>query len=409
MRNFKLHLFTILFSAFVLTGCERTIGDAPDIDPPIVVKPPIVLDCNYFLQDRVLVNDPDAPVDYIIKCVMKVSGDIKIEPGVVIEFEQDAGINIDNFGIPKASLSAVGTSAKPVVFRGVKKEKGYWRGIMFNSNSPENKLDYAIVEHAGGKAFNSNGDRGAVHVYANGKLSLTNSEIKESQTYGLNAVYKEISLVLENTKFKNNDTPVIINPNNISSITPTNDYAGNTKNFVIVEGGDIKTDATWYKVNVPYIVSAKSAYGTTNQIRVLKLLTIQPGVHIEHEAGVMIKIEEGGGGIKAVGTSADPIILTAVNKVVNGWVGYYFNSAHPLNEIAFTEFHYSGKTTGSGGSESGSVRLWFNNLLNIHDVKFKNINGCAINYGLLSSQSENPLLTINNVTVEPEGCLKKTF
>ena len=35
---------------------------------------------------------------------MKVAGDIKVEPGVVIEFEQNAGIRIDDFNVDRSLL-----------------------------------------------------------------------------------------------------------------------------------------------------------------------------------------------------------------------------------------------------------------------------------------------------------------
>src|SRR5690554_4127369 len=165
MKTLRFSMLTLGVSAFLFTSCDKDKSPNPDTNPGKGKNPAIVLDCNYFKEDRILVDDPDADVDYIINCVMAVRADIQIEAGVVIEFEQDAGISIDDFNIPKASLSVVGTSNKPVILRGVKKEKGYWRGIMFDSNNPDNKLIYTQVEDAGGKAFNSNNDVGAVHVY----------------------------------------------------------------------------------------------------------------------------------------------------------------------------------------------------------------------------------------------------
>lgn len=404
MKTLKLSLVALGLCTFIFTSCKKD-----KVDPKTGNKPPIVLDCDYFSEDRVLVDDPDAPVDYVITCVMAVHADIKIEPGVVIEFEQDAGIEVDDFNIPKASLSAIGTSSKPIIFRGVKKEKGYWRGIMFDSNSPDNRLEYTKVEYAGGKRFNSNGQMGAVHLYADGKLTIKNSEITNSSTFGLNAVYNAAELVFENNKINNNETPVTISPELIGAMTNSNDFKGNAKDFIVIESGSIINATTWHKVNVPYQILNSSTYNYSKGIAVKNILTIEPGVHMEYEAQTKLSIAEDVGAIKAVGTSSDPIIFTAVNKVQNGWVGIYFNSAHPLNEIGFAEFWYSGKTTGSGDSESGTIRLWYNNLLNIHDVTFKNINGCAINYGILASQSGNSLLTYSNLTLDAGACEIKCF
>ncbi|WP_430613945.1 hypothetical protein [Flavobacterium sp. JP2137] len=375
----------------------------------IQTDPPIVLDCNYFSENRVLTKNPNAAVDYIIKCVMPIrTADIRVEPGVVIEFEQDAGIDIYSTS-GQASFAAIGTSDKPVILRGAKKEKGYWRGIMYNSHSPQNILEHTRVADAGGKQFNSNGDMGAVHLYAKAQLSIKNCEITNSKTYGLNAVYKGSDLSLEHTRFKNNDIPVILAPEYLNAITNSNDYSGNTKDYVVVESGSFAIETSWQKINVPYQILNKSAYGYSGGIDVKNILTIEPGVVLEFDAGTKLKLVENSGAIKAVGTAQAPIVFTAINKVKNGWIGIYFVSKHPVNKIAFAEFHYSGKTTGTGESESGTIRLLPNNVLEIHDVTFKNINGCAIRYGLNAGQSENTLFTYSNLNGDNQTCLVSCF
>lgn len=405
-KVFKISILLWL-SIGMLVSCST--DDDSVIDDPIKLDPAIILDCDYFMENRVLTKNPNAVVDYIINCKMRVGADIVVEPGVVIEFDQDAGIYIDDHLVTNASFSAKGTAEKPIIFRGIVSDKGYWRGFLFDSNNTKNALDHVQIDGAGGKTFNSNNDRGAVNVWANGRLKLSNSVISNSETYGLNAGYSSSSLQILNNDFKGNDVPVKINPEYIDVINSTNNYMGNTKNFVYVESGSFSTATTWKKINVPYVVMNNSTYNFSEGIDVENILTIEPGVVIEFDAGTRLHIAENVGGIKAVGTANEPIIFTAVNKAQNGWIGIYFNSDHPINEIAFAEFHYSGKTTGTGEDKSGTIRLWYDNLLNIHDVTFKNINGCAINYGILYGQGDNPLLTYNNITVDSGACVIKCF
>lgn len=387
---------------FFISSCS-TDDDLNDGGNLNQTDPPIVLDCDFFKEDRVLTKNPNAAVDYLITCVMPVRADIVIEPGVVIEFEQDAGIEIDDFNIPKASLSAIGTSDKPVIFRGVKKEKGYWRGIMFDSNSPSNKLIYTRVEYAGGKAFNSNGDLGAVHVYASGRLVMENTSVSNSKSYGLNVVYTNANITLNNNTFSSNNAPAVVNPGYLDALNNTNDYKGNESDFVYVNpyGQEITKPSTWHKINVPYQVISNAV----KHIRVKDLLTIEPGVMIEFGQGTYINVHEDGGGLKAVGTENDPIIFTGTSKVSKAWKGIYINSKHAENEIAFAEIQYSGLD-----APQGNVWLWYNSLLNIHNVKFKGINGCGINYRLNTGQTPNPNLTIGeNITVEENGCIENSW
>lgn len=398
----------VILGIMFLASCSQQDDDNQPEQPddPVVINPPIVLDCNYFKEDRILVDDPNAPVDYIINCVIPVRADIKIEPGVVIEFSQDAGIDIDDFNIPSASLDAEGTLEKPIIFRGIEKLSGYWRGIMFNSNSPKNKLIHAKVEYAGGKEFNSNGDKGAVHVYASGVLSMQNTEITNSKTYGLNATYGSSTITLQNNKFKSNDAPVIIAPPYLNAVNNTNDYTGNASDFVEIKPYTytISQPTTWQKVNVPYKVLS----GSVKFIRTTALLTVQPGVKVVWGSEMGLHIDEDGGGIKAIGTSADPIIFTGESTVPKAWKGIQVYSKHAQNEIAHVEMHYSGL----GGPLSGvsNVWLWYESVLNIHNVKFFNIANCAINYRLLTGQTYNPNLTIGpNIEISPEGCQTSTW
>ena len=376
---------------FVISSCS---SDDDTIDEPIQTDPPIVLDCDFFRENRTLVNNPNAAVDYIITCVMPVRANIIIEAGVVIEFEQDAGIEVDDFNIPTASLAANGTTDLPVILRGVQNEKGYWRGIMFDSNNTQNKLIYTNIEDAGGRSFNSNGDLGAVHVYASSRLIMEHSTISNSGSYGLNATYTNANITMNNNTFTGNNAPAVVNPGYLNALNNSNDYSGNTSDFVEVDpyGEEIKKPATWHKINVPYRVISNAI----KHIRVTDLLTIQPGVMIEFGAGTFLNIHEDGGGLKAIGTANDPIIFTGVSKVPKAWKGIYFNgSEHAENEIAFAEIQYSGLDT-----PQGNVWLWYEALLNIHNVKFTNINGCAINYRILSG-SGNPNLTIGpNITAD---------
>src|SRR5690554_3607530 len=401
--NIFKNLLGITFLAtglFFISSCS-TDDDANDGGDPILqTDPPIILDCNYFSNNpnAVLEDNPNAAVDYIVKCVMHIASSVKIEPGVVIEFEEDAGFEIDDFHTADGSLSAIGTSDKPIILRGTQSNKGWWRGIMFDSNSTLNELKYTQVLDAGGKPFNSNGDKGAVHVYAGSRLKMTNSLVSNSESYGFNATYTSSIITLENNIFTNNDAPAIVNPGYLNAINNTNQYSGNTSDFVYVNpyGEEITSPTTWSKIDVPYSVVSNAV----KFIRVRDLLTIQPGVVIEFGAETELYIHEDGGGLKAVGTATQPIIFTGVSKVPNAWKGISVYSEHLQNEIAYAEIHYSGLD-----SPQANVWLWYESLLNIHNVKFTNINGCGINYRLFPGQSSNPNLTIGeNVTVD-NGCV----
>src|SRR5690606_6318641 len=145
---------------------------------------------------------------------------------------QNAGIEIDDSNVASASLSAKGTSAQPIVLKGAVSGQGYWRGLLFDSSNIKNELKYVTIDGAGGQAFNSNNDRGALIIWAGGRLALTNSVVTNSASYGLNAGYHDATLDLQNNEFSSNNAPVKINPKYIDNINNSNTYTGNTKDFV---------------------------------------------------------------------------------------------------------------------------------------------------------------------------------
>lgn len=384
---------------FSILGLFSACTSDDDSSDPILEEfnEPIVLDCNFFKEARVLTNDPYAPVDYIVTCVMHVTAPIKIEPGVVIEFEEDAGLEVDDFHTANGSISAMGTSTEPIIMRGTANNRGWWRGLMIDSNSTLNELNHTQIFDAGGKSFNSNNDKGAIIVWADSRLKMTNSLVSNSDSYGINATYTSSILTIENNKFTNNKAPAVVNPGYLNAMNNTNQFSGNIDDFVYVDpyGEPIKTPTTWYKLDVPYSVISNAV----KQVIVRDLLTIQPGVEIEFGAETSLLIHEDGGGIKAVGTSADPIIFSAVSKVAKAWKGIYVSSEHAVNEIGHAEIRYSGLN-----APQANIWLWYNSFLNVHNVKFMSFNGCGINYRLLTGQSSNPNLTIGDNVTADNGC-----
>src|SRR5690554_7469479 len=60
MKNFRQtqRLATLAVAGLMLFSCSNDDDTNPIDDDPIVELPPIVLDCDYFSEDRVLTDDP---------------------------------------------------------------------------------------------------------------------------------------------------------------------------------------------------------------------------------------------------------------------------------------------------------------------------------------------------------------
>lgn len=394
-RFTKAFLVLGLITTLFITSCKKNDEDFIDKTSPIV------LDCDYFQENRVLEFRPDAPIDYIINCVMQLGGaDIVVEPGVVIAFEADAGIAIEG----ESSFSAVGTADAPIIFKGVKSTAGYWKGIFFRSISANNELSFVEIHDAGGSAFNSNGDRGGIILYGGSKVKITNSKVTNSDTYGINVSYEDVDFVMENNTFTGNHSPAFIYIPYLNALKPSNSFAGNTEDFISLRTytASLTEESILYKNDVKYRI-VHAGGGAPSSFDVKNKLTIEPGVEVEFPQGYTLRIVSEGS-LVAVGTESDPIIFNGVQKVAKGWTGIYFDSKSALNEIAYAEIHHSGL-----GAPKGNIHLWYEAALNIHDTHFQDIDGCAINYSSFSGPGGNPNLTIGDNVTSSSGCVDQEW
>ncbi|MEL7222910.1 MAG: hypothetical protein AAGJ93_16430, partial [Bacteroidota bacterium] len=152
MKYLQFFFFSTLFSASLFwSACEED----PLIEPPIETAP-TTLACDFFSSGtaQTLTNDPNKPVDYIVNCVMDLEVAVDIEPGTVVEFAAGAGWYVR----PSGSLKAVGTAANPITLNGMTATAGYWKGILFDSDNPNNRLEFIDISHYVGGTFNTNAD-----------------------------------------------------------------------------------------------------------------------------------------------------------------------------------------------------------------------------------------------------------
>ncbi len=115
-----------------------------------------------------------------------------------------------------------------------------------------------------------------------------------------------------------------------------------------VSGGPMSTDATWENwIELPECVDYLVKGGITNSGG---LLTIEPGVRAAWEEGTLVI--RGSGGLLAVGTDTDPIVLTGTDSVRGHWGGVWLDgTAHAENRLEYITIEYTG-----GGNLSGSIR-----------------------------------------------------
>lgn len=354
------------------------------------IEPPIYL-CHSFgtslTADLVLVDRPNAPVDYVIDCVLRVESDLTIQPGVVIEMGADAGLYIR----PNGTIDAVGTATQPISFSGVVKQKGYWGGIAHQSTSVQNEISYVEISHAGGDNVIQGGP--LVSFYnAGGVVKFTNNTIAEGLNIGIyNFAGAELTDYANNTVTTHNEYPVKIHANDFWQLDGTgSSYTGNTKNMVEMQlsAGSVitvTTDQTWMDPGVPVIIEE----GT---LGIRGALEISPGMEFVCRPDLSITLNSNGS-FNAEGTAALPIIFRGEQSIQGYWNGIYLDGTSVLTKLDHVTISDAGREKPFGAAPAKANLYISSGTTNLV------VSNCTISNSLeCGIYTSNAGVTLTNIT-----------
>jgi PKD repeat protein len=307
-----------------------TATDNPDESQTILIE-------NDVTQERVLEDvftDPVRP-DYIVTTDVRVSATVTVRPGVIIEFEQDKGMQIMFDG----ALVAEGTTAEPITFTGTQKQSGYWKGLLFASNNSANSLKHVTVEYGASSAF-AESPRANISIpgdaISGGVVNISNSIIRNSGGYGIYAGGMSfIPAFTEMNVTGNAGSAIYCSPRNISQIDPNTIFSGN--GFNGVETGGLLQEGSlvsWYPLT-------SGAYKVSSDLTIASALEIEPGTAFKIAKDVMITIAEGAR-LTANGTAAERILFEGTSSISeNAWRGIVVHS-HLENSIDYADIRNAG-------------------------------------------------------------------
>ena len=278
-------------------------------------------------------------------------GVLKLEPGVTITFDEDAGLAVTGEG----RLASAGSMDKPVTLTGREKERGFWKGLYLNESSgSDNALDHTILEYAGSSGWHGGAiSRGGIFLREDGvSLDITNSVLRGNAQAGLVADGPNADVTIASTSFEDNEAPMWIQPNLVSGLEADLSFSENDEQAVILKDRSgprlpIRKEQTWPALQVPYRAVFDLGVYTT--------LTLSPGTTIifNQDAGVAI---EGEGRLTAVGTESEPIVLTGAEKERGFWQGLYFNDTRSAdNKLDYVTLEYAGSSGWHGGFSSAGI------------------------------------------------------
>lgn len=131
-------------------------------------------------------------VPYLIESIASVgyysdNGNLTIEPGATVQFAGDAGLCTGDYSTG-SWLKAVGTSTERITFTGETASPGAWKGIAFQSTSPNNQLSYVDISYGGSSSYTgATQKRANLHggAWSAGTCTIDNATITNSQAWGI--------------------------------------------------------------------------------------------------------------------------------------------------------------------------------------------------------------------------------
>ena len=142
---------------------------------------------------------PFAGLPYHVYSGFTIKTEVTFESGVTCRFEKGKDMTITTEG----AIIANAAGSDHITFEGMLAAQGAWVGMTIHSPSPINHMDGVIVRHGGDV-----GGRGAnIYMYGStpgSQLTITNSNISDSETWGIKTASGNANLTQSGNTFNNN-------------------------------------------------------------------------------------------------------------------------------------------------------------------------------------------------------------
>ena len=264
-----------------------------------ICREPKILSSPIF-KETVLKNGP-LKVDYIVPRghYLQVKALLTIEPGVVIEFAEDAAMSVVDGG----KLICKSETSKVIEFVGKKRAPKFWRGIHIETEG--NLMKNVVIESAGDSNSYNSRARAAITI-RKGHLEISNSHISENTGCHI-AVGHEGNVREFRNSFSEKMGAVCYIPSPLPKDIEVATTLRNTER------------------DVDYYVPKEQLTD------VYDTLIIEPGVKIEflENSGIrMLKGLDGRSRLIAEGTENDRVVFTG-----NHWKGIFSETSTTLKKV----------------------------------------------------------------------------
>ncbi len=291
--------------------------------------PAVELDCSVNTATT-LVNGP-AAVDYVVSCVVDITAALTIEPGVVIEFEENAGLGIYDNG----SINAVGDANNQIIFRSTSGVKGFWRGIHAETNSISNELDHVIIQDAGSNYVYCCNEPASLLIKA-GKFAISNSRLENGAGFGISlrddAEMRTFSNVVVTT---HDEYPMRLSMKRTADLDGMDsDFTGNSKPYLQIYNAGMDEAAVVPATNVPYLVDE-------NVLDITEDLILTAGVELVMGENTGLGVYDDGS-LTIEGTASAPVIIRGFEAIAGYWRGIHLETNSLSNYISYAQISEAG-------------------------------------------------------------------
>lgn len=301
---------------------------------------------------------------------------LTIDPGTVLKFDNNVGIQIGNSSNRGGEIHAIGTIGDPVLFTAITPGLGDWGGLSFANGSDyltsESILEYCEFEYAGEPLY---GQEAAILLDYTQQPTINECTISNTSGY---------AMYLTNGA----------HPAAISNLTVT----GNTNNTIAVGGFTYSVDQTFGSGGVPFEIIGDLAVWAFNGNPIPRL-TIEPGNTLLFSDETDLEIgnsSDRGGELYAVGTFFDPIVFDAASGISGSWDGLIFKNGSDWNASSTMEFCIVSNAGGGGNGVNSGLQVDDSDEPTVINCQFNDNDGYPIYFTGLGYSSLSGLEFNNN-------------
>ncbi|MEX0723853.1 MAG: PKD domain-containing protein [Gracilimonas sp.] len=319
----------------------------------------LVFDGGYLNNDGTI-SALDVAYRIIDNNIFKISSEVTIGPGTVMEFGEASGLYANG----NAKLTVNGENGNPILLTGVEKTDGYWKGIGFDSGDSRHVITFTTIEYGGNASTHSGLNEPANIALEDNVLEISNSTVRNSGKWGIYVESGNSSLpdFSENLFSLNTNAPMYIPPSLIFAIDSASDFTDNDERYLLIWNASTTRSGTVSPLagDVHYRVERNALLRFNSEV------TLDDGVEMEFEeaSGVFMQSSSK---LVANGTSNDGVLLTSAedNPTKGFWKGVGFDSNNLTHELTHLTIEYAGGGNMTHVSGGGNLRLDTNSNLSL--------------------------------------------